>query len=133
MKQKVDKKSDVEYLVRISKQIDIDKDSKISEIDLKTCLKNLPNTEFWRNDGHKRLELTERKAFEVISQIHDAIRRKKVPLKVLFDKMDVNNDNFVSLPEFHNGLNELLTLSRPVVEQLYNLMDKQKIKLINFK
>lgn len=47
LKQKVDKKSDLEHLLRMSRMIDIDKDSIVSELDITTCLKNLKNSAFW--------------------------------------------------------------------------------------
>ena len=50
LKQKVDKKSDLEHLYRITQMIDIDHDGMISELDLSTCLKNLSNSLFWDQD-----------------------------------------------------------------------------------
>jgi Ca2+-binding EF-hand superfamily protein len=47
LKQKVDKKSDLEHLLRMSRMIDIDKDNIVSELDITTCLKNLKNSAFW--------------------------------------------------------------------------------------
>lgn len=113
--------------------IDVDRDQLVSEIDIATCLKNLPNQIFWEaGHGGRRLTLNDKKATDVTGQIHDAMKKKKIPFKALFEKMDVNEDNFISLAEFQQGLSELLTLSRPVVEQLFNLMDKNKIQMVNF-
>lgn len=49
LKQKVDKKTDLQKLLNVSNQIDIDNDGRISEQDLSTCLKNLNNAAFWRD------------------------------------------------------------------------------------
>lgn len=49
LKQKVDKKTELFKLLNLSNLIDIDKDGRISELDLSTCLKNLNNAAFWRD------------------------------------------------------------------------------------
>ena len=51
--------------------------------------------------------------------------------KALFDLCDSDKDNMVSLAEFQRGIQTVITLSSPVVEMLYNLMDKHRNKLIN--
>jgi hypothetical protein len=38
----------------------------------------------------------------------------------------------VSLVEFQRGLLSVLSLSGPIVEQLYNLMDKSGLGLVNY-
>jgi len=51
--------------------------------------------------------------------------------KALFDLCDSDKDNMVSLAEFQRGIQVVITLSSPVVEMLYNIMDKHKNKLVN--
>lgn len=45
---------------------------------------------------------------------------------------DRDKDSMVSYAEFSRGLDEILTLSQPVKEQLFALMDKGSIGLINY-
>ena len=51
LKQKVDKKRDLNDLHKHSKQIDVDKDGFVSAADIDACLKNLHNSAFWKNGG----------------------------------------------------------------------------------
>ena len=46
--------------------------------------------------------------------------------------IDTNQDGMVSLAEFQRGLQDLISLSGPVVEQLYRLMDKNSIDLVSY-
>jgi len=51
LKQKVEKKRDLMELRTYTKMIDINKDSYITAPDLETCIRNLNNAAFWRNNG----------------------------------------------------------------------------------
>ena len=46
--------------------------------------------------------------------------------------MDLDKDNMVSYAEFSRGLDEILQLSEPIKEQIYALMDKASIGMINY-
>lgn len=50
----------------------------------------------------------------------------------MFDKFDLDKDNMVSYSEFSRGLDEILQLSEPIKEQIYSLMDKASIGMINY-
>ena len=51
LKQKVEKKRSIEDLIKYSNMLDIDKDGFITEADIETCIRNLPNMAFFRNCG----------------------------------------------------------------------------------
>jgi Ca2+-binding EF-hand superfamily protein len=51
LKQKVEKKKDINELERFTTMIDIDKDGFVSEADVTTCIKNLNNAAFYKNGG----------------------------------------------------------------------------------
>lgn len=51
IKQKVDKKRDEYSISLYINQMDVDKDGYITEDDLNTCIKNLSNMAFFRNQG----------------------------------------------------------------------------------
>ena len=58
LKQKVEKKRDIGELKKFTEMIDIDKDGYISEPDLSSCIKNLSNTAFFRNNGEALIKST---------------------------------------------------------------------------
>lgn len=102
--------------------IDIDKDSYITGPDLETCIRNLNNAAFWRNNGEavatttfnnkvsafpKRSTLNNEKAKAVIAQIKDALKEKKISFKTAFDSFDSNGDNMVSFSEFLTGIQKI--------------------------
>lgn len=83
--------------------IDVDKDNRISELDINTCIKNLTNGVFWTRrtaDDKAKLCFNQDKATEVVTQIHLAMGKQKVSFRALFDYFDTDNDNMVSLAEF---------------------------------
>lgn len=45
---------------------------------------------------------------------------------------DTDKDNMVSLAEFQRGLAGVISLSGHIVEQLYSLLDKNGIGLVNY-
>ena len=51
LKQKVEKKRNIEELRKYTSLIDVDKDSYVTEQDILTCIKNLSNAAFFKNDG----------------------------------------------------------------------------------
>ena len=56
----------------------------------------------------------------------------KLTYKDLFAKFDSDKDNMVSLAEFVSGITSVITIALPFAEQLYGLMDKREIGLINY-
>jgi Ca2+-binding EF-hand superfamily protein len=46
--------------------------------------------------------------------------------------MDTDSNNLVSLPEFQSGLSKVISLSAPIVEQLYHLLDANAVGLVNY-
>jgi Ca2+-binding EF-hand superfamily protein len=72
------------------------------------------------------------KALEVCKQIRDALGHKKLQYREVFDMFDRDKDSMVSYADFSRGLDEILILSQPVKEQLFSLMDKGSIGLINY-
>ena len=53
LKQKVDKKTELQHLLKLTERIDVDNDGKVCETDIITCIKNLPNSAFWKSDSNK--------------------------------------------------------------------------------
>ena len=147
LKQKVEKKRSYEELCKYSNMLDVDKDGYVTEHDIETCIKNLPNMAFFRNGGAalatstfnsnakifpQGVRLTNEKALAVCKQIREALGVKKMQYRDAFNKFDVDQDGMVSFAEFNRGMNDVCNLSVPIKEQIYILMDKNNTGLISY-
>lgn len=148
MKSKIDKKRAHGELQQYAHFMDIDKDGFVSEIDLQTCLNNLNSNAFFKNGGEALAQsgfssqkkffpttketLNEERAREVAKQIRDALIDKKIAYREAFNRFDSNADGFLSLSEFSAGIDKILTLSVPIKEKLFALMDKNEIGLVDY-
>jgi Ca2+-binding EF-hand superfamily protein len=155
LKQKIDKKRTLPELRQYAHYMDVDKDGFVSEVDLQTCLDNLAtSTTFFRNGGEalaqsafasakkfypsadgsggKDSKLSMERALEVAGQIRQALIDKRMAFREVFNRFDANKDGFLSLAELSNGLDTVLTLSVPIKEKLFALMDKNEIGLVDY-
>lgn len=149
LKSKVDKKNSIEELTRHASLIDVDNDGYISVHDLRSCLGNLNNETFYKNNGATltgtfRTILTEReqffpkqplpdsKALEVIAKIKEALVAKGISFKELFAKLDSNGDEFLTFAEFSEQMDSIIKLSPLVKEQLFAMMDVNKIGMVDY-
>ena len=147
LKQKVEKKRAIEDLIRYSDMLDIDKDGFVTEADIETSIRNLPNMAFFKNGGQavaqstfntttkmypQASRLSKEKAQSIVKQIRDGLAQKSMQYREAFDKFDLDNDGMVSFAEFNRGMQDVVNLSVPIKEQLYSLMDKNNIGLINY-
>lgn len=57
---------------------------------------------------------------------------KKIAYREAFNRFDENKDGFLSYSEFSNGIDRILTLSVPIKEKMFALMDKNKIGLVDY-
>ncbi len=60
---------------------------------------------------------------EICKQIRTAMINQKVAYKEMFNRFDKNKDGFLSFAEFSNGIDVVLTLSDPIKEKLFAIMD----------
>jgi Ca2+-binding EF-hand superfamily protein len=149
LKNKVDKKRDFEELRRYAELIDIDADGYISIHDLHSCLGNLNNETFYKNNGATlvgtfKTILTERekffpkdplpddKALEVIAKIKEALVSKGISFRELFARLDSNNDEFLTFTEFSDNIDSILKLSPIIKERLFALMDENNIGMVDY-
>jgi len=149
LKSKVAKKKDVDELTRYAELIDIDGDGFISVHDLNSCLGNLNNERFYKNNGATLIGtfktiLTEReqffpknplpqdKALEVIAKINNSLSSKGISFRELFSRLDANSDEFLTYTEFSENLDSVVKLSPIVKERLFALMDSNKIGMVDY-
>lgn len=149
LKNKVDKKKSLDELLQQADLIDVDRDGCISIHDLQSCLGNLSNETFYKNNGATlkgtfKTILTERekffpkeplpdtKALEVIAKIKEALISKGISFRELFARLDSNNDEFLTFAEFSQNIEPIIKLSPLVKEQLFALMDVNKIGMIDY-
>ncbi len=76
--------------------------------------------------------MKEERAIEIAKQIRTALINKKIAYKEAFNRFDVNKDGFLSYAEFSQGIDNVLTLSVPIKEKLFALMDKNQIGLVDY-
>lgn len=129
--------------------MDVDKDGYVTEADIETCIKNLPNMAFFRNGGaalaastfnsktkmfpqNTGAKLTKEKAIAICKQIKDALAIKRMQYREAFQKFDLDKDGMVSFAEFNRGMADVVELSVPIKEQIYTLMDKNSTGLISY-
>lgn len=149
LKNKVDKKRDENELRRYAELIDIDTDGYISIHDLQSCLGNLNNETFYKDNGATLVGsfksiLTERekffpkdplpssKALEVIAKIKEALVTKGISFQALFSKLDTNNDEFLTFTEFSENIDSIVKLSPLIKEKLFALMDENNIGMVDY-
>ena len=149
LKNKVDKKRSLDELTQQAELIDIDRDGYVSIHDLESCLGNLSNETFYKNNGATlkgtfKTILTERekffpkeplpesKALEVIAKIKEALIAKGISFRELFSRLDTNGDEFTTFAEFSQNMDPIIKLSPLVKEQLFALMDVNKIGMIDY-
>lgn len=65
-------------------------------------------------------------------QIRTALIDKKIAYREAFNRFDENKDGFLSLTEFSNGIDKIITLSVPIKEKMFALMDKNEIGLVDY-
>jgi len=76
--------------------------------------------------------LPDDKALQVISKIKDALIAKGISFRELFAKLDINGDEFLTFAEFSENINSIVKLSPYVKEQLFALMDVNKIGMVDY-
>jgi len=146
LKSKVDKKRDEFELRRYASYMDVDKDGYISEEDLKTCIANLHNNQFFKNSGealqkasfssqkkfYPQKGLPQERAIELCKQIRTALINQKIAYREAFNRFDANKDGFLSYAEFSEGIDKVLKLSEPIKEKLFALMDKYQLGMVDY-
>lgn len=149
LKNKVAKKKTIDELTNYAELIDVDGDGFISVHDMNSCLGNLNNETFYKNNGSTLIgtfktilserdkffpkdPLPHQKALEVVAKIKDALTAKGISMHVLFSKLDTNGDEFLTFTEFSENLDPIVKLSPIIKEKLFALMDVNKIGMVDY-
>ena len=140
MQQKIDKKRGFDQLYSHAQYMDIDKDGFIGVEDLKTCLRNLNSIAFFQN-GSTALsvsqfntqtkffpttmsqDIPDQKVLEVCKEIRTALGNQKLGLLSVFNKIDSKGLGMINLGQFTRGIVSVVTVSGPILEKLFNIMD----------
>lgn len=77
-------------------------------------------------------KLSDERTNEIAKQIRSALIGQKIAYREAFNRFDSNKDGFLSFGEFSTGLDKVMTLSIPIKEKLFAIMDKHKIGLIDY-
>jgi Ca2+-binding EF-hand superfamily protein len=64
--------------------------------------------------------------------LREAMVSQKVAYREAFNRFDTNKDGFLSFSEFSEGIDKILTLSAPIKEKVFSLMDMNKIGLVDY-
>lgn len=77
-------------------------------------------------------ELEEDKIDIIIRDLRQVLQQKKISYYELFQRLDDNQDGFISYEEFESKLEPVMRLSQPVKEGLFSYFDRQKVGLIDY-
>ena len=72
------------------------------------------------------------KSLEVIGKIKEALIAKGISFRELFARLDTNSDEFLTFAEFSQNMDPIIKLSPLVKEQLFALMDVNKIGMVDY-
>lgn len=128
------------YEVLIAR-IDIDRDGSIDFFDLEAFLKRFEYLDPLKSPSSlkpkseslfPKVPLTEEKFDEVISGLKKVIIDRKMSFYEVFQKLDDNEDGFLTINEFLEGLDRFIRLSRTIKEGLFAYFDNLRIGMIDY-
>ena len=76
--------------------------------------------------------LNDEKIDFVLSDFRKALNEKKLTFYDAYKYLDNNNDGFVTINEFCEGIDKIIKISQHVKEGLFAYMDFMKIGMIDF-
>jgi len=134
--------NDEEIYKNILCKFDLDCDGKISKDDVKGILDRYSNTSYFKRENtDKKLEvnlfssdageLSLEKFKRIVKDIKAAIKRKNLTEIGLFQKLDSNNDGFVSHPEFNKNIDDIIKLAPALKDQFFNFLDARSLGLVD--
>jgi len=129
--------------------MDVDKDGLIGIEDIKTCLRNINSTAFFKNGGEAlsapqfsstykfypttmNEEISDEKLLKMCQQIREAMTKSKVSMISLFQRCDTQDSGMINLGQFLTGITSIIPIAAPLLEKLFNVMDSNSIGMVDF-
>jgi hypothetical protein len=69
---------------------------------------------------------------KVLRDLRHTLFVKKISNYEFFKLMDLNQDGFISINEFHTELPKILPLPKPILDGLFAYMDRHRIGMIDY-
>ena len=60
------------------------------------------------------------------------MQHRKISFIKLFQTCDTEGVGMVNLSQFHKGVNSMVTIAAPLLEKLFNVMDTNKIGMVDY-
>ncbi|CAG9315143.1 unnamed protein product [Blepharisma stoltei] len=119
-------------IIDVALKFDVNQDGFIDIQDIYSVLSSSSYAEINASAPFPSQPLPSDRAKSVISEIRNTLIRKKLSYGDAFKLFDRERNGVLSSKDFSDGLDLLLTLSQPIKDGLFAIMDKQKIGLIDF-
>lgn len=153
------KKPEFPIFLEMVKKMDIDEDGLIDQYDIETFFKRYEYLESGENEEKDKfsgkqtvnsalktvtgffgktqslfpkLPVTEEKFDEVIGAFKRVVLSRKLTFFEAFQMMDTNEDGFLTINEFLEGMDKFIKLSKTIKEGLFAYFDSLKIGLVDF-
>lgn len=148
-----EKKPDFSHFIELIHKIDLDQDGYLDCFDIETFMKRfeyLPreNSPTKKNETTStnlqtssyvnppalfpKVPLTEEKFDEVVAVFKKAINDRKLTFFEAFQTLDKNEDGFLTIDEFLEGMDKFVKLSRTIKEGLFVYFDSLRIGMVDY-
>ena len=121
---KIIKQASKATLLEIAQKFDINRDGQIDINDLSICLRNTESAS-WSHYSKDKVK-------SIIQDVKAALVEKRISYSEAFKNIDKNANGLVSLNEFSEGLKGIIELSEPMKGEIFRVMDKHKIGLVDY-
>ena len=113
-------------------KFDLDSDGKVSYEDLKGIINRFINTAFFRFENSEKGQnvnlyaedfLTDEEFKKIVKEIKINMKKKNITEVGLFNKLDEDNDGFISNYEFNKNISKVADLGPAIKDKVFNYLD----------
>jgi Ca2+-binding EF-hand superfamily protein len=121
-------------------KLDLDLDGKISIEDLNGIIERYVNTFFFKRENKSdKLEVNlypsefidEEKFKTIVKDIKAALKAKNLNEIGLFNKLDTNNNGFITHADFNKKIDEIINLAPGMKDKFFSFLDIRKLGLVD--